>query len=237
MKSADISSGETNCILSGFEDGTFRPDNNVTIIQLLKMAICSLGEDGYMVEAVENGGYPNGYNTVAEKYGFSKDIVFDDVNQPATREQTAQILSNAINMPIKRIESINSITADHKTESEKFLVTYDGSKEYYPLTTLKTMLQTNDWGNQTAYATKSPLENSEEFYAYATIKNISQSKISVKPEGLLINTDSSVYSSEDTFEAESNGITLDENNTYYLHFKKINDVWTLDNYAIFNQFN
>ena len=224
-------------IINGFEDGTFRPDNNVTIIQLLKMAICSLGEDGYMVEAVENGGYPNGYNTVAEKYGFSKAIVFDDVNQPATREQTAQILSNAINMPIKRIESINSITADHKTESEKFLVTYDGSKEYYPLTTLKTMLQTNDWGNQTAYATKSPLENSEEFYAYATIKNISQSKISVKPEGLLINTDSSVYSSEDTFEAESNGITLDENNTYYLHFKKINDVWTLDNYAIFNQFN
>ncbi len=52
MKSADISSGETSCILNGFE-GTFRPDNNVTIIQLLKMAICSLGEDGYMAEAVE----------------------------------------------------------------------------------------------------------------------------------------------------------------------------------------
>ena len=30
MKSADISSGETNCILSGFEDGTFRPDNNMS---------------------------------------------------------------------------------------------------------------------------------------------------------------------------------------------------------------
>ena len=237
MKSADISSGETNCILSGFEDGTFRPDNNVTIIQLLKMAICSLGEDGYMAEAVENGGYPNGYNTVAEKYGFSKGIAVDAINQPATREQTAQIISNTINMPIKRFGAINSITADHKTESEKFLVTYDGSKEYYPLTTLKTMLQTNDWGNQTAYATKSPLENSEEFYAYATIKNISQSKISVKPEGLLINTDGSVYSSEDTFEAESNGITLDENTTYYLYFKKINNVWILDNYAIFNQFN
>ena len=237
MKSADISSGETNCILSGFEDGTFRPDNNVTIIQLLKMAICSLGEDGYMAEAVENGGYPNGYNTVAEKYGFSKSIAVDDINQPATREQTAQIISNTINMPIKRFGAINSITADHKTESEKFLVTYDGSKEYYPLTTLKTMLQTNDWGNQTAFATKSPLENSEEFYAYATIKNISQSKISVKPEGLLINTDGSVYSSEDTFEAESNGITLDEYTTYYLYFKKINNVWILDNYAIFNQFN
>ena len=237
MKSADISSGETNCILNGFEDGTFRPDNHVTIIQLLKMAICSLGEDGYMAEAVENGGYPNGYNTVAEKYGFSKGIAVDAINQPATREQTAQIISNTINMPIKRFGAINSITADHKTESEKFLVTYDGSKEYYPLTTLKTMLQTNDWGNQTAYATKSPLENSEEFYAYATIKNISQSKISVKPEGLLINTDGSVYSSEDTFEAESNGITLDENTTYYLYFKKINNVWILDNYAIFNQFN
>ena len=26
-------------IINGFEDGTFRPDNNVTIIQLLKMAI------------------------------------------------------------------------------------------------------------------------------------------------------------------------------------------------------
>ena len=151
MKSADISSGETNCILSGFEDGTFRPDNNVTIIQLLKMAICSLGEDGYMAEAVENGGYPNGYNTVAGKYGFSKSIAVDDINQPATREQTAQIISNTINMPIKRFGAINSITADHKTESEKFLVTYDGSKEYYPLTTLKTMLQTNDWGNQTAF--------------------------------------------------------------------------------------
>lgn len=237
MRSADIVSGESNCILNGFEDGTFRPDNNVTIIQLLKMAICSLGEDGYMAEAVENGGYPNGYNTVAEKYGFSKSIAVDDINQPATREQTAQIISNTINIPIKRFGAINSITADHKTESEKFLVTYDGSKEYYPLTTLKTMLQTNDWGNQTAFATKSPLENSEEFYAYATIKNISQSKISVKPEGLLINTDGSVYSSEDTFEAESNGITLDENTTYYLYFKKINNVWILDNYVIFNQFN
>ena len=118
-------------------DGTFRPDNNVTIIQLLKMAICSLGEDGYMAEAVENGGYPNGYNTVAEKYGFSKGIAVDAINQPATREQTAQIISNTINMPIKRFGAINSITADHKTESEKFLVTYDGSKEYYPLTTLK----------------------------------------------------------------------------------------------------
>ena len=109
------------------------------------MAICSLGEDGYMAEAVENGGYPNGYNTVAGKYGFSKSIAVDDINQPATREQTAQIISNTINMPIKRFGAINSITADHKTESEKFLVTYDGSKEYYPLTTLKTMLQTNDW--------------------------------------------------------------------------------------------
>ena len=36
------------------------------------MAICSLGEDGYMAESVENGGYPNGYNAIAEKYGFSK---------------------------------------------------------------------------------------------------------------------------------------------------------------------
>lgn len=237
MRSADIVSGESNCILNGFEDGTFRPDTNVTIIQLLKMAICSLGEDGYMAEAVENGGYPNGYSTVAEKYGFSKGIVFEDVNQPATREQTAQILSNAINMPIKRIESINSITADHKTESTRFLVTYDGSKEYYPLMTLKTMLQSSDWGNQTAYATKSPLETSEEFYTYATIENTSKTKISVKPEGMLINADGSIYSSSDIFEAENNGINLDENNTYYLHFKKINDVWNLDNYAIFNQFN
>ena len=30
MRSADIVSGEINCILNGFEDGTFRPDNNMS---------------------------------------------------------------------------------------------------------------------------------------------------------------------------------------------------------------
>ena len=137
---------------------------------------------------------PSQKNTVSARALYLRTLI-----NPPLVNKPLKFLSNTINMPIKRIESINSITADHKTESEKFLVTYDGGKEYYPLTTLKTMLQTNDWGNQTAYTPKSPLENSEEFYAYATIKNISQSKISVKPEGLLINTDGSVYSSEDTF--------------------------------------
>lgn len=75
MRSADIVSGESNCILNGFEDGTFRPDNNVTIIQLLKMAICSLGEDGYMAEAVENGGLSERLQYGSRKYRVSAKVL------------------------------------------------------------------------------------------------------------------------------------------------------------------
>lgn len=236
MWEIDILGARTNSILSGFEDGTFRPDENVTIIQLAKMAICCfndyLEEQGYQWEAAENGDYPDGYNFVAQKYGFFNGVTYDDINETATREQAAQIISNTINMPIKEEVLLTTITDDHKWDTINLSVTCDGSNANYPLYTLKTMLISNDWGNQNPYSEISPLENTEEFYSDTEIESISPDVIVLKP-GLLINTDGSFYSQEEPFEAVNNGFELDINRNYYMQFKKQDGAWHLVNYALF----
>ena len=49
-------------IIDGMGDGTFRPDDDVTYYQIIKMIVCMMGREA---EAIENGGYPYGYADTA----------------------------------------------------------------------------------------------------------------------------------------------------------------------------
>lgn len=54
-------------IISGYQDGTFKPGNTVTYEQAITMVIRAANGDG---EAQEIGGYPDGYITLALNFGL-----------------------------------------------------------------------------------------------------------------------------------------------------------------------
>lgn len=104
---ADLSSSHWayNCLryagltefISGFEDGTVHPNDDVTYIQFLTMAVKNVGYESYAEEA---GGYPKGYYIVAKTLNITGGIGDFDLNTPITREMSAQILYHTVNTPM-----------------------------------------------------------------------------------------------------------------------------------------
>ena len=88
-------------IIKGFEDGTFRPKENVTFEQAVKMIVCTLGYDA---TAIEQGGWPNGYIMVARGFGILNNAEAPQ-DQPASREIIAQLVANCLDVPLADTEA------------------------------------------------------------------------------------------------------------------------------------
>lgn len=103
---------KTAGIINGTSNTTFEPNSNITYEQAIKMIVASLG---YNKEAQENGGYPNGYLTMANNLGITSNISFEN-NKFATREDVALMVYNALNSKFYYIvfdgESIERMEAD-----------------------------------------------------------------------------------------------------------------------------
>lgn len=92
----DIEFGVGAGYISGYGDKTFRPDSNITYAEIIKMLVSAVG---YSPMAEENGGYPDGYNRVANQLGFLRGVSFG--NEPeATRGNTAQLLYAAMQVEV-----------------------------------------------------------------------------------------------------------------------------------------
>ena len=78
-------------IIIGFPDGTFKPEENVTYEQIVKMVVCAIGHD---VKAA-NGGYPQGYLKAAADAGVTKGIG-GSVGQDASRLTVARLVFNSL---------------------------------------------------------------------------------------------------------------------------------------------
>ncbi len=89
-------------IINGFDDGTFKPDENVTYDQALKMVVCAK-YDKFGEVALKNGGYPEGYRKVASSYGFIKNITDGVYSNPAKRGTVAQLMYNMLNIKLADI--------------------------------------------------------------------------------------------------------------------------------------
>ena len=86
--------------MAGYTDGTFRPDEPITVIEAVKVL---LSYAGYDYQAVAYGGYPAGYETVARNNGIFKNINVASYEY-AFREEIACIISNLLDLPlIKKI--------------------------------------------------------------------------------------------------------------------------------------
>lgn len=87
-----------NDIIAGFDDGTFKPDENVTTEQMLTMLTKAVGY-GTFAEAA--GGYPNGYIQWAVSEGIAEDIKPTDYKRNAKRSEVLKYVANCvINAPI-----------------------------------------------------------------------------------------------------------------------------------------
>lgn len=84
-------------IINGYGDGNFGPDDNVQYEQVIKMLMETLG---YNLFAADNGGYPTGYLTAAQRYGVLEGVIGGAPYTEANRGMVAQMVYNAIDTPL-----------------------------------------------------------------------------------------------------------------------------------------
>lgn len=135
-------------ILTGFEDGTFRPDDVVTEEQAVKIIVSVLGYGSY---AYAKAGYPNGYLQVANSIGLSKGVNIQ-VGREASRGKVAKLVYNAMSIDIMEAGVTMSDT----------IVTYEVMEgvtllsRYFGLTTVKGVVEAN---SDTSFFGKSTLRD------------------------------------------------------------------------------
>lgn len=89
-------------IINGFPDGTFRPQDNVTYEQAVKMIVCALN---YGAAAEAKGGYPGGYIMQASQLNILKSAAYANTS-PAPRGIIAQLLFNSLKVD-RLVEQVN----------------------------------------------------------------------------------------------------------------------------------
>lgn len=99
-------------IISGVSDTLFAPDDNVTYEQAIKMIVAALG---YNEEAVEMGGYPNGYIDQANLLGIMSGLSYNKTDY-ATRGDIATMIYNALNIDYYSIWNENGTIKRMSTE-------------------------------------------------------------------------------------------------------------------------
>ena len=107
-------------IVNGFEDGTFKPDENVTYEQAVKMIVCAAG---YESIAQSLGGWPNGYMMQAMNLKLTDNAVTADQTGKASRGIVAQLMFNVLDVDIP---VYNSITGKLEDNLKTFMETYMG---------------------------------------------------------------------------------------------------------------
>lgn len=85
--------------LGGFEDGTFRPNDNVTLAQTLKICLTSIDYDAMLKdESSSDEDWTAEWMNLAAQYELAD--ASDDPNRVISRIEAAQILHTVIDMPM-----------------------------------------------------------------------------------------------------------------------------------------
>ncbi len=91
---AAVEMGVINNIINGYDDGTFRPSNDVTGFEAIKMMICAIN---YQTVAESRGGFPSGYAATAKEIGVLYGLSDINYSSLITRGQVAQLVVNTLN--------------------------------------------------------------------------------------------------------------------------------------------
>ncbi|MDO5396711.1 MAG: S-layer homology domain-containing protein [bacterium] len=90
-------------IIDGYEDNTFKPYNNISYQEYIKM-IMSMA--GYRAYAEDNGGYPDGYIKAAAENKVTDGIEFD-FEDDITRRDAAVMLDRILDVPFLLVSTYN----------------------------------------------------------------------------------------------------------------------------------
>ncbi len=105
-------------ILHGNDKNEFLPDSFVTYDQFNKVMVALLG---YSIKAEGYGGYPYGYNKLANELRLTSGIQYSG-NKEMTRKDMAVEIFNAIDVDIMRITTISDDGYSYETNNgEKFI--------------------------------------------------------------------------------------------------------------------
>lgn len=109
------------CVENGFMNGInkymFEPDREITVTEAVK---CFVNLLGYESRALAEGGYPNGYLSVASRLKILSGI--DSVNAKATREDIAKLIYNCLDVRVMYIESMGN-NIDYTTDEGSTFMT------------------------------------------------------------------------------------------------------------------
>ncbi|MDD6736148.1 MAG: S-layer homology domain-containing protein, partial [Clostridiales bacterium] len=80
-------------LIVGYEDGTFKPDQEITYAEAMTILVRAMG---YEVYAQSKGGYPQGYIVAGSNNGLTKNVQGSNA-QPISRGNVAYMTVNALN--------------------------------------------------------------------------------------------------------------------------------------------
>lgn len=87
----------TQHVINGFPDGTFRPEENVTVAQALNMCLKMTGYSEYIEK--DTAPWYEGVVSAAAKYGFTEGLTIEP-EKDITRGEMAKLIHNAVNIPL-----------------------------------------------------------------------------------------------------------------------------------------
>jgi len=93
-------------IINGYDDGTFKPTNNVSYEEAIKMIVCALG---YGEMGSEGAAWYSKYLTTAIQLGFTEGVK-GTVGAPATRAMIAEMLYNCLEVELAENNEITDKT-------------------------------------------------------------------------------------------------------------------------------
>ena len=120
-------------IIVGYEDGMFRPTNNVTYAELAKMLVVAIDKD--LTPAVaKTYSWPQGWLNRAAQLGIFDGLSIDKANDPAVRSDAFAMVYNAF-YQLKELKAVpanetRGIISEHKSKDTLVLNQGDFKKEF-----------------------------------------------------------------------------------------------------------
>ena len=112
-------------LINGFEDNTFRPNDNVTSNQAVKIIVTMLGRE---YEAKQHGGYPEGYIYSANQCGILKGVK-ELGDEPLKRASAARLVYNALDIKIVTMKESPFKQSENENTLRKRLLLNRNSKK------------------------------------------------------------------------------------------------------------
>ena len=89
-------------VVNGYDDGLFRPDNDVTWGEALKLIVLSGGFQPQVplkaAEGAEPSHWASGYQAFAEKKGYLRKNAVEDLDEPITRDEMADLCAAVLEL-------------------------------------------------------------------------------------------------------------------------------------------